>query len=71
MMLSSDLESSFLSKADYNQSEKSLTVSFKNGSRFSYEDVPQNVYEELTKAERPSGYFNSKIKDGFKFRKIG
>jgi hypothetical protein len=71
MTLSSELESSFLSRADYNQLDKSLTVSFKNGSKFSYQDVPQSVYEELSVAEKPSGYFNSKIKDGFNFRKIG
>jgi hypothetical protein len=71
MKLSSELESSFLSRADYNQLDKSLTVSLKNGSKFSYQDVPQSVYEEFAAAEKPSSYFNSKIKDGFNFRKIG
>jgi len=69
MIKSSDLNSSFLSKADYNPSEEKLTVFFRKGSKFSYYNVSNDVYEEFIKAEKPSDYFNSKIKNGFSITK--
>lgn len=48
-----------------------LFVTFHNGKRYLYENVPQMRYEELLKAQSAGKYFNQQISHKFKSRIIG
>ena len=48
-----------------------LTVEFKYGAQYEYEDVPARVIDVMAKAESTGKYFNSRIKQaGYKFKKL-
>jgi hypothetical protein len=47
-----------------------IFVTFKNRSRYSYEGVPEKLYEELVKAESVGKFFNTNIKNVYPFKKV-
>ena len=59
-------DSTMLSSCSYDDSEKELTVTFKSsGKQYTYVDVPDSTFVELTEAKSPGRFFNS-IKSGLK-----
>lgn len=46
--LARDLKSAVIRQTDYNPEEKLLKVIFNNGHTYTYDDVPQKVYDDLT-----------------------
>lgn len=52
-------ESSMLLNAYYDTDEKEMTVTFINGRSYTYENVPKDVYEELTTTKSAGRYFNT------------
>lgn len=63
------LRSSNLASAEYNEETKTLTITFKSGSSYTYSGVDQEVYDGLLSAASPGTYFASQIKDKFSFAK--
>lgn len=57
-----ELDSSFLSRASYDTDSQTLTVSFKGGKSYTYEGVPQDVFEGLRDADSPGQYYAANIK---------
>jgi hypothetical protein len=47
-----------------------LVVEFKNGTRYSYENVPHKVYAQFRLAESQGNFFNTKIAKVFKYKKL-
>lgn len=47
-----------------------LYVTFKNRSKYSYEGVTENLYEQLVNAESVGKFFNKNVKGVFPFKKV-
>ena len=46
-----EVNSSNMSRTEYDIEDKTMIVEFKNGARYVYEDVPHEVYAEFRLAE--------------------
>ncbi len=64
------LTSSLLSGADYDQATSTLTVTFKNGARHAYTDVPEDEYLALVHAASAGRYFLDNIRDRYTQRRV-
>lgn len=62
------VESSNLRSVGYENG--TLYVSFHSGSTYSYDGVPQSVYENLLNAPSKGKYFNTNIKNRYPYRKL-
>lgn len=54
----------------YDPSTRHLTVAFKNGATWRYDDVPMERAEAFAGNASPGGYFASKIKGQYVGRKL-
>ncbi len=63
------LRSSNLASADYSPETRTLSITFKSGSVYTYADVDEATYGELISAPSPGVYFAQQIKDKFTFTK--
>jgi lysyl-tRNA synthetase class 2 len=63
-------ESSLLQAAAYDVQSSVLAVTFHSGAIYRYLDVPASTYEEFVHAESKGRYFNSTIRNRFKFVKL-
>lgn len=63
------IESSNLKAADYNTINKHLMVTFNNGQKYLYYDIPWEIFTKFRMAESQGRYFSSEIKK-YKFTKI-
>ena len=64
------VNSSQLQEVEYDSETSKLIVTFNNGSKYSYDDVPEKVFVELVSADPIGNYFNRKIKSKCKYVKI-
>lgn len=62
--------SSQIDKVSYNADTKYLFVTFTNGKRYSYKDVPENVFKELVSAESVGSYFIKNIKTKYQYEQL-
>lgn len=46
-----------------------LTVKFKSGTIYTYNDVPEEMFGKLLQADSIGNYFNSKIRNNFSYSK--
>lgn len=46
-----------------------LVIEYLSGAQYEYYDVPQEVYDELVKAESKGRFVNQNIKGKYKFQK--
>jgi hypothetical protein len=65
-----ELQSSNLVRTEYDTSDSSLIVEFKNGTKYSYENVPHKIYAQFRLAESQGNFFNTKIAKVFKYKKL-
>ena len=65
-----EIESSNLSKTDYDTISKKLIVEFKNGSSYEYENVPHELYTQFRMSESQGSFFNKSISKKFKYKKL-
>ncbi len=65
MQLSSALQSSALTGAEYDTDSKELKIVFASRRTYTYHDVPQKIYDELITAPSAGQYWHSAIKDAF------
>jgi hypothetical protein len=54
----------------YEDDKQLLTIEFKRGGRYEYENVPPEVYNSLIVAKSAGQFFNENIRDNFEFTKI-
>ena len=64
------VEGRTLSTVGYDDGAQVLAIEFARGPVYVYNDVPKDVYEELIKAPLPDVYFDEKIKNGYKNRRV-
>jgi len=65
-----DEQSSNVREIEYFPSVKHLKVTFKGGSRYQYNDVPQEVFDQALDAISIGSFFSSKIKRVYQCEKI-
>ena len=63
------IDSTNILKTEYNQTEKSLIVTFKAGSRYKYLDVLHRDYVRLEVSESQGSVFNKTMKN-YKYEKL-
>lgn len=66
-----DVQSSNLKKVGYDPESRTLAIEFNKGGTYHYQDVPQEVFDELMEAPSQGRYFSSQIKNMFDFTKEG
>lgn len=59
------LKSSNLQGARYDAESSTLYIQFTSGSEYSYDGVPESVYEDLCNAASPGSYFYSNIRGAY------
>lgn len=64
------IESSMFEGQHYEPTSRVLTVKFKNGSIYQYEDVPADKHDAFVGNASPVSYFNSRIKNNFAGKKL-
>lgn len=62
--------SSNLSSVGYEAETQTLYVTFTNGSTYTYEAVPEDVYQGLLSAESVGKYLNQNVKGHYDYRKV-
>jgi len=67
---SATVDSTAVEGFEYDHSKKVLKVTFTSGSEYLYSKVPVNIFSEALKAKSQGRFFNTKIKDKFKFKKV-
>jgi hypothetical protein len=65
-----EVQSSNLVRTEYDTSDSSLVVEFKNGTKYSYENVPHKIYAQFRLAESQGNFFNTNIAKAFKYKKL-
>ena len=65
-----EVNSSNMSRTEYDMEDKTMIVEFKNGTRYVYEGVPHEIYAEFRLAESQGKYFTQKISKTYKTKKL-
>jgi hypothetical protein len=60
-------DSSAIEAADYRDDRRILDIWYRGGDRYSYFDVPPEVYEELLRAPSAGEFVNLHVKPNFRF----
>ena len=53
----------------YDAGRRELRIGFQSGKRYTYEDVPVEIYESMKAAYSKGEYFNAHIRDRFRYRR--
>lgn len=56
------LRSTSLAAADYDPETEELVITFHNGLSYTYDGVPEQVYQDLLAAASPGTYYHAVIK---------
>lgn len=64
-LLSANVNSSFIASVHYNIKTGDLTMTFKDGDRHTYADVPVDVYVGFMLSGSKGGYFNANIRKNY------
>lgn len=65
-----EVESSNITKTDYNTESKKLVVDFKNGGQYEYDEVPHEVYTRFRMAESQGSFFSKNIAKSYKYKRL-
>lgn len=65
-----EIQSSNITKTEYDTETKKLIVEFKNGLRYEYDEVPHQLYTQFRMSESQGKFFSGKIAKVFKFKKL-
>lgn len=60
-----DLKSSNIKRARYIANDNALEVEFHNGGHYGFQEVPEEVFNELCEANFPGKFFHSEIRSKF------
>jgi hypothetical protein len=64
------LKSSMLAAASYDPETRELTVEFRNGNHYRYEEVSQAIFDDFLGADSQGGFFARRIKGVYPSRKL-
>ena len=64
------MPSSVIRRFAYDIDKRELWVEFVSGRRYVYEEVPDNVAEAFRGAFAKGVYFNTRIRDAYRFRDV-
>jgi hypothetical protein len=64
------IESTNIVETEYDTATKLLTVEFKNGTKYQYDDVPHEEYTRFRLSESQGKYFTSQISKNYKYKKL-
>ena len=65
-----EINSTNLKSASYNTENKTLTVSFKNGSIYEYYEFPWEIFTKFRMSDSQGKFFSSQINGKYKYKKI-
>lgn len=54
----------------YDEASQTLTVEFKQGSKYNYYDVPQHIFDGLNIADSKGKYLNANIKGHYRYARL-
>jgi hypothetical protein len=60
-------QSSNVAGFSYNEATQVLTVEFKNGTRYDYYDVPEQIFEGMKSADSKGKYLNAEIRGNYRY----
>lgn len=69
-MLREAVESSTMKSVGYEATSRILEIEFESGAVYQYLGVSARVYEELLGAESKGRYFNSEIRDVYRYVQV-
>jgi hypothetical protein len=61
------MPSSVIRLFHYDAAARRLEILFTSGRRYAYHDVPETVYDDMTRAFSKGEFFNTHIRDHFRF----
>lgn len=70
MMIYNVIESSNIIESQYDMSTDKMVVTFKNGTKYEYDDVPHNVYAKFRLSESQGKFFTTEISKNYKYKKL-
>ena len=70
MTTEQEVVSSQFSKVKYDSETKQLIITFKNGKRYEYLEVPKKIFDELMASESLGKFFIANIENSFKFKPL-
>jgi len=62
------VKSSNIDHLEYDKETNKLIVAFKNGTRYSYDDVPEKAFNALKDAESVGSFFAKEVKSKYKHK---
>lgn len=62
--------SSYLEETDYDQPSQILTVTFTDGSRWQYSDVPRGIYTQMITSASIGKAFRALIRDTYEAEEV-
>ena len=65
-----EIESSNITKTEYDTLTKKLVVEFKHGGSYIYDDVPHQTYTQFRLAPSQGTFFSKNISKTFKHKKV-
>jgi hypothetical protein len=65
-----EIESSNITRTEYDTATKKMIAEFKNGVRYEYEPLPHATYTKFRMSESQGKFFNSEISKKFKYKKV-
>lgn len=64
------VKSSNIKSVGYDPEQTLLEVEFKNGAVYQYEDVPEDIYQDMLVAESVGKYFNTQVKGVYAEKRV-
>lgn len=64
------VKSSNLKSVGHDPEQSILEVEFKSGAVYQYEEVPEDVYQDMLAAESVGKYFNTQVKGSYSEKRV-
>jgi hypothetical protein len=64
------IKSSNITESEYDTSTEKMIVTFKNGVKYEYENVPHKVYARFRLSESQGKFFTTDISKNYKYKKL-
>ena len=69
-MIRTPVSSSNVCSVGYDESSMTLEIEFNNGAIYQYQNVPQDIFNNLMSAASPGGFIHSSIKGVYAYERI-
>lgn len=69
-IISVDINSTNIKNAVYDTEAKSLEITFNNNTKYSYEDVPWDLFTKFRMSDSQGRFFSQNISKNYKYQKI-